>query len=217
MSKLTDFLSATKILEVAESPINGRIEVVKTFGFGPYIKVSGLTQSGGILFSIWNKVLKKVKRLNFEVKNCLVLGLGGGTVVKLVKKYWPDAKITGVDIDPIMVSMGKKYLELSERDVKIFIEDAKDFITKNQKLKNKFDLILVDTYIGEEFPKKLEGEEFLKGVKNLLSAKGIVVFNRLYFGEKRKEAVKFLEKLEGFFLKVEVVYPHANVMFLCSV
>ena len=74
----------------------------------------------------------------------------------------------------------------------------------------------MDTYVGDEFPRKFESEEFLKLVKKLLSQRGIVIFNRLYYGEKRKEAVKMLKKLEKVFPGVEAVYPEANVMFVCS-
>ena len=61
-----------------------------------------------------------------------------------------------------------------------------------------------------------EKEEFLLSVKKLIREDGRVIFNRLYYGEKRSEAVRFGNKLEKIFKKIEVVYPEANVMFVCS-
>ena len=218
MGKLADFLTGTKVLEEVESPINGEIKVVKGLAFGTYIQVEGLTQSGGILKSVWKKPLKKIFNLQVPISSVLVLGLGGGTVAGLVRDFWEDAEITGVDLDPRMVEMGKKYLGLVKFNVDVVIGDAYEFVKKSkiQNPKSKYDLVLVDLYIGREFPKKFEKEEFLLSVKKLIREDGRVIFNRLYYGEKRSEAVRFGNKLEKIFKKIEVGYPEANVMFVCS-
>ena len=70
--------------------------------------------------------------------------------------------------------------------------------------------------MGGKVPEKLETVEFFEKVKDILKEDGVVVINRLYYGEKRKEAIKILEKLEKVFTNVKVVYPEANVMFICS-
>lgn len=198
----------TKVLEERESKFNGNLSVVRTLGYGTYISSGGLTQSGGIIKSIWGSTLRKVKKQNPYLKNVLVLGLGGGSAAGLVRKYWPKVEITGVDIDPVMVELGKKYLNLDEAKVNINITDAYKFIMLKRL---KYDLVLVDLYHGDIFPEKFEDESFLK---KLTSSK-IVVFNRLYYGEKRSQAVKFLKKLEKIFIKADPLYPEANIMFLC--
>ena len=194
----------TKIVEEVNSPINGDIRVVRSLGFGTYIQVNNLTQSGGIIEAFWKETLRKIRKE--KIKSVLILGLGGGTVAKLAGKYWPKSKITGIEIDPVMVELGKKYLGL--KNTKVIIQDAYEYTKKN---KEKYDLVIVDLYIGDEFPKKFEEESFLK----LLTKSKLVIFNRLYFGEKRKEAVKFGNKLEKVFPKVNWFYPQANLMFFC--
>lgn len=216
MGKLGEFLSGVKILERAESPINGKITIEKSLAWGTYITVGGLTQSGGIINDIWKKPLRNLKNLrNKEIKNVLILGLGGGTVAKMVNKTWPEAKITGVDIDPKMVELGKKYLSLNS-DVRVIISDAYGFLKTYNLKPITYDLILIDLYVGDEFPKKFESDAFLKLVYLLLTVNGVAIFNRLYYGEKRPQAMKFENKLEKVFKKVEVVFPEANVMFVCS-
>lgn len=199
-----------KILEEVTSPINGKITVLKSIGFGTYIQAEGLTQSGGVVHDVWKTTLRKLKKE--EVKKCLILGLGGGSAATLVKRFWPKASITGVDIDQIMVNMGKKYLGLNEVDIKLKIIDAQDFLDDSP---DKYDLILTDTYQGYDYPEKFETREYLQLVKSRLSIKGIAVFNRLYFDDKRPLAVKFGKKLEKVFAKVDVFYPEANIMFVC--
>ena len=222
MGKIGDFLTGIQVLEEVDSPINGKIKVIKGLAYGTYIQVEGLTQSGGILKSVWKKPLKKVASSKQQVARVLILGLGGGTVAGLVRGFWPEAKITGVDLDPVMVELGRKYLGLDKYKVKVVIGDAYKYIEQGAKNKEprrelkSYDLILVDLYIGREFPKKFESENYIHLVRNILAGEGIVIFNRLYYGEKRSEAVKFGKKLEKMFSKVDVVYPEANVMYVCS-
>jgi len=217
MNKTLDFLAGIKILEEVNSPINGKLTVVKDLAWGMYIKGGGLTQSGGVAEKVWRTSLNEVKGKGLEVKGCLILGLGGGGIAKIVRKNWPDAKIVGVDVDPIIVDLGKKYLGLDKLGVEIVIQDARDYITNNSKLRAKnFDLVCIDMYVGDKVPAKFESGEFLELILELLTRDGLAVFNRLYYGEKRKEAEEFHRKLIHIFKKVRPVYPEANVMYVCS-
>lgn len=192
----------TKILEERDSKFNGHLKVVRTFGMGNYIQAEGLTQSGGIVESIWKSTLKQIKEN--EINSILILGLGGGTLAKLLRKKYPNAKITGVEIDPLMIELGRKYLDLDKYDIDIKIEDTNKFKF------DEYDLVIVDMYSGDNFPKEFESEEFLMK----LSKFPIVIINRLYYGDKRPDTVRFGNKLEKIFKKVVWHYPEANLMFI---
>ena len=214
--KIPDFLSGSRILEETYSKYNGEIKVVQDLAWGKHIVVNNLTQSGGIINDIWKETLKKFSINNFQFSNVLVLGVGGGSAAKLVHKYWPEAKITGVDIDERMVFLGKKYLGLEKVRAEIVIGDANTFVKSKLQIPNfKYDLILVDLYNGDKFPEKFEDEKFLKNIKKMLNKEGMAIFNRLYGGDKRPGSMKFGRKLEKYFKKVDYVYPMANVMFVC--
>ena len=205
-----------KILEERESKYNGHLVVSKSLGFGTYIQADGLTQSGGIVTDIWKGTLKKVKSKKGQVKSALILGLGGGTVVKLIQKNWPDSKITGIDIDPAIVELGKKYLGLDKDRVEIIIGNA---YQKSEELKSKnekFDLVIVDLYNGDKFPKEFESIYYIQLMRTVLSGNGIVIFNRLYYKEKKILAEQFGEKLKKSFGKVGYFRPVSNLMFICS-
>mgnify|MGYP001601230053 FL=1 len=193
----------TKVLEERESKNNGHLKVVKTFGMGTYIQAGGLTQSGGIVESIWKSTLKQIRNKNEEIRDILILGLGGGTLAKLLRKKYPNAKITGIEIDPIMIELGKKYLDLDKYNIDIKIQDAFKFLEKNTK---KYDLIIVDTYLGD---KVVEIAGFNPAVART------IIFNRLYYGDKRPDTVRFGNNLEKIFKKVTWFYPEANLMFIC--
>ena len=210
----------TKILEERESKYNGHLRVVKSIGLGTYIQAEGLTQSGGIVETIWKSTLKRIHKSLATNHKTLILGLGGGTVAKLIRKIWPDAKITGVDIDPVMVELGKKYLGLERANVEIKIADALSFLTIHQSLftnhfTNHFDLVIIDLYNGDQFPEKFGELGFLNKLKGSLLKNGVAVFNRTYYGDMRPKAVKFGLKLQKVFRSVKYYYPEANLMLIC--
>lgn len=95
---------------------------------------------------------------------------------------------------------------LEETNLEIKIQDAA------KPISDKFDLVIVDLYQGDNFPKKFETEKFLKS----LSQNKLVIFNRLYYKEKKKMAEEFGEKLRLVFANVEYFYPITNLMMICS-
>jgi spermidine synthase len=205
----------TRILEERKSKFNGDLKVVRTLGLGTYIQAGNLTQSGGIIESMWRSTIRHIRYTNPYIHNVLILGLGGGTVVKQICKNWPGAKITGVDIDPIIVELGIRHLALDKSKVKIIIGDALNSLNLPNFPNQKFDLIIVDLYNGDQFPKKFESQNYTQLVSSLLSNDGVVVFNRLYYKDKKIEAEKFGKKLKKVFRKVEEYFPLVNIMYIC--
>lgn len=216
MNRIIDVLSGTKILEEVESPVNGKLTVVRDLAWGTHIKGGGLTQSGGVAEEVWRTALNKIGNWKLKIENCLILGLGGGGIARIVRGRWPDSEIVGVDVDPIIVGLGKKYLGLDKVQAQVQVQDAIDYCRRAVREKKRFDLICVDTYVGDKFPTKFESAEFLELVLKLLTTRGTAVFNRLYYDEKRPEAVKFGQRLGKIFSRVTPIYPEANVMFVCS-
>lgn len=218
---LNDFLQGKRILEERDSEFNGKLTVVQDFLFGTYIMGGGLPQSGGLAEEIWKTTFKEITKE--DVKTALILGLGGGGIVKALFKKYPYAKITGVDIDPVIVELGQKYFGWSEKNVEVKIDDVENFVNNQiKKISTKgrpasgWDFILLDTYQGENFPEKFTSEKFLKRLKKMLNKNGILVANRLYGQEDMAAARKFGQTLSKIFPKIEKVYPEANIMFVCS-
>jgi spermidine synthase len=75
---------------------------------------------------------------------------------------------------------------------------------------------LVDLYQGRQTPEEFTTSEFINMVNKILNTDGVALFKKLYGGDARPAAVKFLKKLESVFGNVDPVYPLANVVFICS-
>lgn len=209
-----------QIVEKINSPINGEIKVVKLFG-NISLQVDGLTQSGGLLENIWKKGLKEIKNSKLKIKNCLLLGVGGGTVIKLLYKYFPQIKITGVEIDPLMLQLAQKYFAINEIPrLKLINSDAirwvKNFRFNDINHCSMFDLILVDLYTGKDIPKELNDIQFLIKLRSLLSKNGMIIFNRLRNKDNQKEIDEFIEKVKSIFSRVLVKKPLVNYLIFCG-
>lgn len=205
-----------ELIEEIDSPINGKIQVFEQLSGKKFVRVGGITQSGGILEKIWRQVLSSPHCSLFNIHNSLILGLGCGTVAELLIQKWPGIKITGVEIDPEMIKIGKKYFNLAKiQNLNILITDAIKEI-ENCKLKiENFNLILVDLYLGQNFPGQAESDRFLNSLKKISAKNGLIVFNRLNFGEHKEKTQDFTEKLKNFFPEVRQVKVNFNLFLVC--
>src|SRR3990167_925734 len=68
------------------------------------ILVNGSPQSGPYIEKLWKNALRSFGFPKKIVpKSILVLGIAGGTVIHLLHQWYPEAKITAVDIDQTMI------------------------------------------------------------------------------------------------------------------
>lgn len=104
-------------------------------------------------------------------KKALLLGVGGGLLANILvkKKYKTD----GIELDERIIEVAKKYFFLS-KDVNVFNQDARYFINKT---KNKYDVLVVDVFKGEEPPSHVLTIESLKQIHHFLSHDGIMYIN----------------------------------------
>lgn len=212
MHEIAVFFTPRTIYQTT-SKINGNIQVVELLGKRS-IKVGGLQQSGDMVEMLWRKGIEEVLSSKYQVLSILILGLGGGSVIKVINQYFPKANITGVELDPVIVDISNNYFNLKQaKNLAIKIIDAFSYVKKTNE---KFDLILVDLYVGQSTPQFLESTTFLANIKRILSPKGVVFFNRLRGKGREPELKDFQKKLAGFFTVVNSVNPLINTIFICS-
>ncbi|MBI4062501.1 methyltransferase domain-containing protein [Candidatus Gottesmanbacteria bacterium] len=150
--------------------------------------VNGSRQSGKYIEWLWKRAFHA-----FRLPPCqsiLVLGVGGGTVIHLLHKRYPDANITAVDIDPKMIEIGKKYFGLSRvSNVELIIANA-----KNYKITHEYDLIIVDLFLGRHIPDFVSSQSFLKQLRSK-----VVIINYLRELEYKEKSQKLEDLLETIF------------------
>lgn len=106
-------------------------------------------------------------------KKILILGMGTGTFAEQCRKYFPSAKIVGVEIDEKITALAKKYFDLPA-EVEVFTYDGRAFL---QADKNFYDVIFVDAYQDITIPFQMSSTEFFALVSGHLTAGGVMVVN----------------------------------------
>lgn len=204
------WLSYIKPIDLVKikSPINDEIKVVEYFGkYAVY--VDGAPQSGAEIRPMWEKIIKTIKQFNnLTMRQCLILGVGGGDVIREINKYFPEASITAVELDPVMAEIAYKYFDLNHiKKLKTIIDDAIIFITNN-KSKEKYDLIVVDLFIGKFNPYNSRKSSFLQQLKKKLTDKGIILFNSHYKPAEREEFESFNNLCRKIFRQAEIIFSY---------
>lgn len=119
----------------------------------------------------------------------LLIGLGGGTMPRVLDALYPEAEQDLVEIDPAVVRVAKAYFDFApSANMRIHERDGRVFVKRALQRQQKWDLILLDAFTDQYIPEHLLTQEFLEELKGLLSESGVVVANtfansRLYHHE----------------------------------
>ena len=151
-------------------------------------------------------------------KDVLILGLGGGILAnKMIER---QCNVTGVEIDSRIIMCAKKFFHLSNK-VKTFCEDAQWWIQKDT---NKYDVIIMDVFNGEEPPSYLLTYENFLQLKNLLKDQNsLLIINwygyyTSYLGKSTRILINTLHQA-GFytsFIPTDEVESHSNLVIFAS-
>ncbi len=83
-----------------------------------------------------------------QARNLLMLGLGGGTVLRQIHHLLPGLRFTAVDIDGDMVRLARQYMALDELSPHVVLDDAFAFLERD---KQTYDILIDDLYrCGED-------------------------------------------------------------------
>lgn len=132
--------------------------------------------SFGNLHKVFDKTFYQLQIKSKEPLNVLLLGMGAGSVIKLLQnKYLPNCKITAVELDPIVIDIAANYFEIKENEsLEIVGGDAALFV---QEGKNKYDLIIADLFIDTIVPNLFTQELFYLKVAKSLNPNGMFIQN----------------------------------------
>jgi len=169
---------------------------------------------------LFRKTFSRFNIVERDVRSALILGFGAGSVARiLLGEYKKDLHLTGVEKDSVVIELARKYFHIDRyKNLTIHIEDAGDFVENCNK---KFDLVVVDIFVGADVPEKFRDEEFLSQLGRLLSPGGIAFFNVLVYDAKvRTDCASLFENMNALIGKTEfcrVFFDRSeNWIFVCD-
>lgn len=103
-----------------------------------------------------------------------IIGLAGGTIAHQFTQVYGPVPIDGVEIDPAIVDVGRKYFNMNEPNLHVYIQDGRTFIDTTHA---QYDLVAIDAFQQPYIPFQLTTREFFTAIRSHLSSTGTVAIN----------------------------------------
>ena len=108
-----------------------------------------------------------------EPLSVLVLGNGTGTFARQCRRYFPDCRVEGVEIDARITALADAYFDMPA-EIAVTEYDGRAFLAATD---TKYDVILVDAYQDITIPFQMSSVEFFTLVREHLTDGGVMVVN----------------------------------------
>lgn len=142
-------------------------EGVPTLTHSVYLAKRNLTMG------YWDALAWAVMRS--EATNLLLLGLGGGTVLQLLKAHGRMPDCTAVEIDDSHPARLARDRWLSYPRLKVVYADAREFLSRT--IPEQFDAVVVDLYNNNGYVEEAYSAEILASAVALLTSRGVIILN----------------------------------------
>jgi len=148
-----------------------------------------------------------------------MLGVGGGTAIKLLHETFPGAHITAIDIDSQMIDIAKFYFHLDNSGYVSFVqEDANKFVRQEAKKHKHYDMVIVDLFTGYVIPRFVTEISFLQALKEIISRPvGVCIFNYLRELQYAEKSNMLFGRLKRIFSYVSDFSIENNRFFFTSI
>ena len=104
-------------------------------------------------------------------RRVLMIGCGGGTLATMLARA--GKRVTAVDIDPVSFRLAKRYFGLPP-EVECHVGDGLDYL---RKVRRKFDILIVDAFIGKYMPTHMKGQVLGEAARRVLAEDGAILIN----------------------------------------
>jgi spermidine synthase len=179
----------------APKPRSPRVEVRQTRR-GLELRVDGTLASshradGRGTGPVWDALALPILALPpARRRSALLLGLGGGSVARVLRALAPACRIVGIEIDPVVVAAARRHLGLDALDVEVVVADALSALRAERR---RFDLIVEDVFVGSTRDvRKPSGfpEPVLSLARARLAPGGVIVSNTIHEGPEVARALR---------------------------
>jgi hypothetical protein len=109
-----------------------------------------------------------------QVDNLLVIGSAAGTISKAYSHIYGPIPIDGVEIDPGIIEVGRRWFDMTEPNLTVHTQDGRYFLAHTGQT---YDVIAVDAYRPPYIPFHLTTREFFQEISDHLTEEGVVAIN----------------------------------------
>lgn len=132
--------------------------------------------------------------LKKDPSSVLSVGLGAGAINRLFPTAFPDARLTTVEIDPMILEVAKTHTGFSEStNDQVVIGDGRRYIARSS---DTWDWIVLDAFVrNSQVPFHLTTVEFYRLIADHLTDDGVLVSNLHYGGPLFESHLRTLKEV----------------------
>lgn len=148
---------------------------------------SQYNEAHGVTGGVWDLLLLPAFLLEPAPVRVLVLGVGGGTVLRMLRSYLAPPMLIGVDLDPVHLTVAREHFGVPD-GVELVAADARDWVAGYEGA--SFDLIIEDLFGGAGEPERAVALDaaWTRQLLGLLAPGGALVANFIEPAELRRAA-----------------------------
>ncbi len=114
-----------------------------------------------------------------NLKTAVLVGLGGGDMVRLLQRH--GVRVKAVEIDPVVVAAAIEHFHLELDRSNIIVSDGRIFLRRSEE---KVGFLILDAFTGGTIPAHLLSVEAMREMKQTLRAGGVVALNAVVIPEE---------------------------------
>ena len=131
-------------------------------------------------------------------KQILIIGLGGGSLVKYCHRHLPKTRITAVEIDPDVLALRSQFLVPPDDDRLTVIQaDGADHVARMADRSERINALLVDAYDHTGIAHSVVERSFVQNAKQILGTNGVFVMNLVAESADVKRHIETVRQVFG--------------------
>jgi len=112
---------------------------------------------------------------NRAPRHILLLGLGGGSLVKFCHRHLPNTRLTAVEVDPDIIALREWFhIPADDERFQVILADGAEFVRRGEWTA---DILLIDAFDHLGVAPSLASEEFYAQACRCLGSNGVLVMN----------------------------------------
>lgn len=133
--------------------VGGRVVEVRAAGRTRRLYVDGVYHSSWsparpLTGAVWDHLALSTFLVDPEgARRVLLLGVGGGAVLRMLHALAPPQRLVGVELDGLLLDIGRRWFGLDRTGAELVRADAAAWVRRNARA--RFDLVIDDVF-GEE-------------------------------------------------------------------
>ena len=146
-----------------------------------------------------------------QLRRVLVLGVGGGTVIRQLRQWYPGVQVTGIELNPTHLYIARRFFDLDDPAISLIEADAIAWMQDYAGA--PFDLIVDDLFFeedGEPCRAVNADRAWLRTLTAALSPHGMLSMNFISSSDLRDSAVFHSKRLQA---RLKIAYRFMTPLY----